>query len=118
MRIDFSYPTGYSKPWKTIRTKEYDEWLDQLKDSRARNRIIARTTRIEREGHLLGDWKSVGDGVLEIRFDFGPGYRVYIHPTQGNLLLLLAGGDKASQNRDVILSKWLLKQWKEHHHEQ
>ena len=74
-------------------------WLDDLRDSMARLRIAA---RIDRLGNgLPGDWKSVGGGVFEMRIDIGPGYRVY-YAQQGNvLILLLCGGDKRTQTKDI-----------------
>lgn len=74
-------------------------WLDDLRDSMARLRIAA---RIDRLGNgLPGDWKSVGGGVFEMRIAIGPGYRVY-YAQQGNvLILLLCGGDKRTQTKDI-----------------
>lgn len=74
-------------------------WLDDLRDSMARLRIAA---RIDRLGNgLPGDWKSVGGGVFEMRIAIGPGYRVY-YAQQGNVLIvLLCGGDKRTQTKDI-----------------
>ena len=74
-------------------------WLDDLRDGQARARILARLDRLQ--ASLFGDWKSVGGGVCELRMDFGPGYRVY-YAQQGNtLVLLLCGGDKRTQAKDI-----------------
>lgn len=75
------------------------EWLDSLRDSASRLRIAA---RIERLGKgLPGDWKSVGGGVFELRIDTGPGYRVYYAQHGKVLILLLCGGDKRTQTKDI-----------------
>ena len=63
-------------------------------------------------GKLLGDYKSVGDGVIELRFHFGAGYRVYCHEEKGTLLLLLIGGDKSTQEKDIEKAKGIFKEWK------
>jgi putative addiction module killer protein len=73
-------------------------WLDSL-DVAAKARIQARILRVE-SGNL-GDHKPVGAGVMVLRFDFGPGYRVYFGIESGTLVLLLMGGDKGSQRRDI-----------------
>lgn len=75
------------------------EWLDGLRDLRARARIVARIDRL-RVG-LLGDWRSVGGGVRELRIDHGPGYRVYFGQDSETLILLLSGGDKRTQAKDI-----------------
>lgn len=75
------------------------EWLNSLRDSASRLRI---TARIERLGKgLPGDWKSVGSGVFELRIDTGPGYRVYYAHHDKTLILLLCGGDKRTQTKDI-----------------
>jgi putative addiction module killer protein len=76
----------------------FREWLESL-DTAIKARIQARILRIE-SGNL-GDHKSVGDGVMELRFDFGPGYRVYFGMDGKTVVLLLIGGDKSSQRRDI-----------------
>ena len=74
-------------------------WLSGLRDPAARARIVARLDRLK--AGLLGDWKSVGEGVCELRIDYGPGYRVYYAQDGEALILLLCGGDKRSQAKDV-----------------
>jgi putative addiction module killer protein len=76
----------------------YRQWLDQL-DKIARARIQARVFRFE--GGNLGDYKSVGKGVFEARVFFGPGYRIYFGIEGQKLLLLLVGGDKSTQRKDL-----------------
>jgi putative addiction module killer protein len=76
----------------------FRDWLDSLSLA-AKARIQARVLRVE-SGNL-GDHKSVGEGVMELRFDFGPGYRVYFGKDGDTLILLLMGGDKGTQRRDI-----------------
>lgn len=85
----------------------FREWLHGLRDVRARARIRVRLNRV-RLGNF-GDAKSVGDGVSELRIPYGPGYRVYFARTGSTVVLLLCGGDKATQKRDVNTAKdyWL-----------
>ena len=72
----------------------FEAWLERLRDARGRARIQVRLDRIE-QGNL-GDCKPVGDGVSELRIDFGPGYRVYLAEDGPVVVLLLMGGDKSS----------------------
>ena len=81
------------------KTEQFVKWFDSLKDKATRLRIAARFDHI-RTGNL-GDWKAVGPGVGEFRFHFGPGYRVYFTRVGDRIILLLAGGDKRSQARDI-----------------
>lgn len=71
------------------------EWLDALRDGTARARIVARLDRLK--VGLLGDWKTAGEGVCELRIDYGPGYRVYYGQDGNTLIILLCGGDKRTQ---------------------
>ena len=80
-------------------TVEFQNWLDELKDQRAQVRIAARL-RLAEAGNL-GDWKTVGGEVAEMRVDCGPGYRLYFTRRGTLLIIMLAGGDKASQKRDI-----------------
>jgi putative addiction module killer protein len=81
------------------KTGVYAKWLDGLRDIRARARVLARVERLAM-GHP-GDVKSVGEGVSELRINYGPGYRVYYKRQGHELVILLAGGDKNSQSRDI-----------------
>jgi putative addiction module killer protein len=89
-------------------TERFAAWLDGLRDRRARLRIAARLLRLE--SGLFGDVKPVGEGVSELRIDYGPGYRVYFVQRGQILLIILCGGDKGSQDRDVAAAKLLAKE--------
>ena len=89
-------------------TDTFNDWLDSLRDRQARQKIAARIRLIETEGYF-GDHKSVGDGVSELRIHAGAGYRVYYTQRGGKLIILLAGGDKDSQTRDIARAKQTLK---------
>jgi putative addiction module killer protein len=78
------------------------KWLDRLEDQEAFNRILKRIDRVETGN--LGEWDSVGDGVFELVLDFGPGYRVYFGQ-DGDLVVLLLGGIKKTQERDISKAK-------------
>ena len=81
------------------KTDVFARWLDDLADLRARARIQARIERLA-SGNP-GDVKPAGEGVSELRVDYGPGYRVYFKRRDQRLIILLAGGDKGSQARDI-----------------
>lgn len=87
---------------KVIETDEFAEWLTGLKDVVARRLIVKRLVRLSATGHF-GDTKPVGDGVPEMRFRLGPGYRVYYIIRDG--AVILCGGDKGSQDRDIAKAK-------------
>lgn len=75
------------------------DWLNSLRDDTARARIVARLDRLK--AGLLGDWKSVGEGICELRIDHGPGYRVYYRQDGNTLIVLLCGGDKRTQAKEI-----------------
>ena len=81
------------------KTELFARWIDGLKDLRARARVLARIERLA--GGNPGDVAPVGEGVSELRIDYGPGYRVYFKQTGRELIVLLAGGDKSSQAKDI-----------------
>ena len=81
------------------KTEIFVKWLDGLQDIRARARILARIERMA-SGNP-GDVKAVGEGVSELRIDVGPGYRVYYKTHGREVVILLAGGDKSTQTRDI-----------------
>ena len=94
-----------------LRTDIFIDWLNRLKDRRAAARIAVRIVRME--GGNFGDVEPVGEGVSEMRIDYGPGYRVYFIRPQRKIVLLLCGGDKSRQARDIARAKKLAKQLKE-----
>ncbi len=81
----------------------FTEWLNNLRDSVGRNRIRARLFRLE-QGHY-GDCKLVGEGAKELRMFFGSGYRIYFGEYGNNIIILLCGGDKDSQDNDIQQAK-------------
>lgn len=103
------YPTGYNDLVFEIRkTEAFVTWLDGLSDAIGRARILVRIERMR--GGNFGDWKSVGGGVGELRIDIGPGYRVYFTKVGSEIVVLLAGGDKKSQTRDIPKARDMAKQ--------
>lgn len=84
---------------ETKQTAVFQQWLQELRDQRAETRIRVRIARIEAGN--LGDTRSVGGGVSEVRIDYGQGYRLYFTRRGEELLILLCGGDKSSQARDI-----------------
>ena len=80
-------------------TDVFAQWFDDLRDKQARTRIVVRIRRLSLGNP--GDVRPVGEGVSELRIDYGPGYRVYFVKRGEQLIVLLAGGDKGSQSRDI-----------------
>jgi putative addiction module killer protein len=90
----------------------FTEWIYGLRDVIGRKRILARVTRLEQGNY--GDCASVGEGVSELRLFFGPGYRVYFGEEDGNILILLCGGDKSTQAQDIEAAKAFWKEYRKH----
>ena len=88
-----------------VETVAFSRWIDALEDRRAVARIAVRIDLLA-AGHA-GDAKSVGDGVSELRIDFGPGYRVYFTQRGNVTVILLCGGDKRSQQEDIRIAQAL-----------
>jgi len=86
-----------------LTTDTFSEWLDGLKDVRTRRRLATRLRKAELGN--LGDVKSVGDGVMEMREHFGPGWRMYYIQRGTTMILMLGGGDKDAQARDIAMAK-------------
>jgi putative addiction module killer protein len=99
---------------RTVELREFSDWLENLRDRRGATRIVTRLIRLK-DGNF-GDCKSVGDSLFELRFQFGPGYRVYFSNYSGEIIVLLAGGDKSSQSRDIVKARNLLQRWKDERH--
>ena len=100
--LDYYVTTEGERPFK--------EWLDGLPDIRARAKIRVRLDRV-RLGNL-GDNEPVGDGVRELKIDYGPGYRVYFANQGKRIILLLSGGDKGSQKKDIAKAREFLVDYK------
>ena len=88
----------------------FGEWLDGIFERKLRAAIIARIARLQ--GGNFSDSKPIGDGALESRIDFGPGYRIY-YGTDGNDVILLYGGEKSTQTSDIEIAKKFWKDYKE-----
>ena len=97
---------GYNETIIEIRqTEQFIKWFVKLKDKRARAKIAIRIRRVSLGN--LGDVKSVGGGISELRIDYGPGYRVYFTQRSRQLIILLGGGDKTTQASDIKKAKQL-----------
>jgi putative addiction module killer protein len=92
-------------------TETFRLWETKLKDQRARTTIATRLMRLA-EG-LAGDVASIGEGVSELRIHYGPGYRVYFQRRGNTIIVLLCGGDKGSQSRDITAAKTLAREWRD-----
>lgn len=103
--LDSSKDVSYKRHVVIVETAVFRDWLDSLRDRAARVRIDDRLKRLA-SGNA-GDTKSVGRNVRELRLHFGPGYRVYYIWRGETLIVLLSGGDKSSQARDIAKAKQL-----------
>lgn len=92
-------------------TEVFARWINGLRDDRARTRIEARIYRLSLGNP--GDVKPIGDGISELRIDYGPGYRVYFVKQGPVIVILLCGGDKRSQKRDIAMAKTFARELKE-----
>ncbi len=92
-------------------TEIFRNWRRKLKDERARALIASRLDRLA-YGHV-GDVAPVGEGISELRIHYGPGYRIYFHRRGNTVIILLCGGDKASQTKDINAAKRLVEEWSE-----
>lgn len=93
--------------------RPFDKWFAALRDKKAQSRIIHRLGQVEAGN--LGDCKSVGEGVIELRIDVGAGYRIYCGRHGETLVILLCGGDKDSQSADIERAKRFWLDWKWRH---
>jgi putative addiction module killer protein len=93
---------GYTRILQVDKTDEYREWIDSLNDRTGRARILVRVERLIMGNP--GQHRKLTDGVCELKVEFGPGYRVYYSQRGTRLLLLLAGGDKSTQQQDIALA--------------
>lgn len=90
----------------------FTEWIHGLRDVMGRKRILARVARLEQGNY--GDCAPLGEGVSELRLFFGPGYRVYFGEEGEHIVILLCGGDKSTQERDIEAAKAYWKEYQEH----
>ena len=90
------------------KTTEFDKWLRKLNDLKAKAKILFRLQKLEYNGHF-GDSKPVGDGINEMRVNFGKGYRVYFKEKDGKIIILIIGGDKSTQQKDIKKAKEIWK---------
>jgi putative addiction module killer protein len=90
------------------KTVQFDKWLRKLADLRAKAIILFRIQRIENDGHF-GDCEFVGNGIRELKINYAKGYRVYFKETEGKIIILLLGGDKSTQQKDIEKAKTILK---------
>lgn len=88
----------------------FQEWMEHLRDKQAKVRIAARLRQVENGN--LGDWKPAGEGVMELRVHVGAGYRVYCGPYGQRWIVLLCGGDKSGQSKDIERAKAFWSEWK------
>ncbi len=93
------------------KTDEFDKWLRKLKDLRAKAKILFRIHKIEIDEHF-GDCEPVGNGIRELKIDYAKGYRVYFKESDEKIVILLIGGDKSTQQRDIEKAKEFLKRIK------
>ncbi|MFY8188153.1 MAG: type II toxin-antitoxin system RelE/ParE family toxin [Flavobacterium sp.] len=90
------------------KTAEFDKWLGKLKDLRAKAKILFRIQKLEQDEHF-GDCEAVGDGIRELKINYAKGYRVYFKEKEGKIIVLLIGGDKSTQQRDIEKAKEIWK---------
>jgi putative addiction module killer protein len=93
------------------KTVEFDKWLRKLKNLRAKAKILFRIQKIENDEHF-GNCEPVGNGIRELKIDYAKGYRMYFKESDGKIIILLMGGDKATQQRDIEKAKEILKRLK------
>lgn len=98
--------------YQLLQTERFESWLHGVRDGRVRGRINAHLARIRAHGPYCGDWKRVGSGVVEQRIHVGPGYRVYLTTDGDRVVVLLIGGDKSSQKRDIVAAQRMVHEWK------
>ncbi|HKK10812.1 MAG TPA: type II toxin-antitoxin system RelE/ParE family toxin [Bacteroidales bacterium] len=86
------------------KTSEFDKWLRKLRDLKAKAKILFRLQKLANDEHF-GDYKSVGEGIKEMRVNFAKGYRIYFKEKDRKVIILLIGGDKSTQQKDIIKAK-------------
>ena len=96
---------------KVLQTETFSRWLRRLRDKQAVSRIVARLEAAG-AGHF-GDVQAVGSGVSEMRIHYGPGYRLYFIRRGAEVIVLLCGGDKSSQRRDIERARRMAREWRD-----
>ncbi len=91
------------------KTIEFDNWLKKLKDLRAKAKILWRLQKLENDEHF-GDCEAVGEGISELKINYAKGYRLYFKLIDGRIILLLIGGNKSTQQKDIEKAKAIWKQ--------
>jgi len=86
------------------KTVEFDKWLRKLKDLKAKAKILFRIQKVETDEHF-GDCKPVGNDISELKINYAKGYRLYFKEKEGEIILLLIGGDKSTQQKDIKKAK-------------
>ena len=94
-----------------LKSDAFARWIDNLRDRAGAAQVLRRLARLERGNP--GSVASVGEGVSELKIDFGPGYRVYFGRRGEDLAIILGAGDKSSHDRDIAAAKTLWREWKE-----
>lgn len=93
------------------KTIEFDKWLRKLKDLKIKAKILFRIQKLKNDEHF-GDCKSIGDGISELRLNYSKGYRIYFKEKDRKIIILLIGGDKSTQQKDIKKAKELWKRLK------
>ena len=86
------------------KTNDFDKWLRKLKDLRVKSKILFRIQKLEHDEHF-GDCKTIGNGIQELRINYAKGYRIYFRKKGSRIIIILMGGDKTSQQRDIEKAK-------------
>jgi len=97
--------------FRVEKTIEFDKWLRKLKDLKAKAKILFRIQKIENHGHF-GDCESVGGEIRELKINYAKGYRVYFNVSGDQIIILITGGDKSTQQKDIEKAKDILKKIK------
>ena len=94
--------------YKILKTELFDSWLTNLRDNNGKGRILTRLKRVELGN--LGDYKALGMGLYEMRIDCGPGYRLYFMKEKTTIIVLLSGGSKSTQEKDIKKAYKIMKE--------
>lgn len=98
------------------KTEDFDKWFKKLNDLRAKAKILVRLQKLEKEDHF-GNCEPVGEGIRELKINYAKGYRVYFKEINGKIIILLIGGDKSTQQKDIKKAKEIWKELKRQQNE-